>query len=551
MAINKKLIHFKNFSDFNSKKLSANENNTQYTLGIEGAVTNGSPDILYQSICYIKDAKKMWTHGTLYSYYDDNISYLTTSNIKTLGGQSLVGSGDLPIPDHTHTLSQIKDLPEGTYVDSGIIYVPNGSLLVGGNTLLFNDGIITKSILSNGYNFDTDTKLELDKDTKRLRLKYNLADETLIEEYPLMSDIDAKVQKLMTDTELKFFCIEPVTVTINGEATTYDANTLVDIFLRVSDTFEVTTTSNSSIASLYAWPGALGTYYEWLEGINLFDGVLFNMNNEDLYTKWSQGNQGLYHVQFAQYKNCVFWSDLEYISDVAKRTNYTLYYSSELPLCYSTIPDNTFKAFYFAYNVTCDPNWSNPAYKESFAKATWATQVFSYYGMHSIGIFDMSTSDFNIVLPKDCRGLCYHAPNILNIGVLDAVNTTNFGAKSGSWRDAFADCTCLQNLYIINLKVNLNISWSPINQESIYFIVNRAANTNKITISLSPYTYYGLSQETKDLAASKNITLELITSNYLEDKRLTAINLTGDGKTYLSSDGTYKEMDFEWEYITN
>ena len=273
------------------------------------------------------------------------------------------------------------------------------------------------------------------------------------------------------------------------------------------------------------------------------------MNNEELYTKWSQVNQGLYHVQFAQYKNCVFWSDLEYISDVAKRTNYTLYYSSELPLCYSTIPDNTFKAFYFAYNVTCDPNWSNPAYKESFAKATWATQVFSYYGMHSIGIFDMSTSDFNIVLPKDCRGLCYHAPNILNIGVLDATNTTNFGAKSGSWRDAFADCTCLQNLYIINLKVNLNVSWSPINQESIYFIVNRAANTKNITISLSPYTYYGLSQETKDLAASKNITLELITSNYLEDKRLTAINLTGDGKAYLSSDGTYKEMDFEWEYL--
>lgn len=367
----------------------------------------------------------------------------------------------------------------------------------------------------------------------------------------LQGVIDSKIKKLMKDTEIKFFCIEPVTIVISGETTTYSANTLVDVFLKSIDDFEVITTSNKSISSLYAWPGALGTYYEWLEGVNLFDGILFNMNNEELYTKWSQGNQGLYHVQFAQYKNCVFWSDLEYISDVAKRTNYTLYYSSELPLCYSTIPDNTFKAFYFAYNVTCDPNWSNPAYKESFAKATWATQVFSYYGMHSIGIFDMSTSDFNIVLPKDCRGLCYHAPNILNIGVLDATNTTNFGAKSGSWRDAFADCTCLQNLYIINLKVNLNISWSPINQESIYFIVNRAANTNKITISLSPYTYYGLSQETKDLAASKNITLELITSNYLEDKRLTAINLTGDGKTYLSNDGTYKEMDFEWEYITN
>lgn len=99
--------------------------------------------------------------------------------------------------------------------------------------------------------------------------------------------IDSKVQKLMTDTELKFFCIEPVTVVISSESNTYEANTLVDIFLKTTDEFEVIPTSNSSISSLYAWPGALGTYYEWLEGVNLFDGVLFNMNNEDLYTKWS------------------------------------------------------------------------------------------------------------------------------------------------------------------------------------------------------------------------------------------------------------------------
>ena len=363
--------------------------------------------------------------------------------------------------------------------------------------------------------------------------------------------ITAEAIKFSSNTQLKFYCVEPVTVVIGEDVEEFPANTLVSKTLKATDMFSIVPTSDNSILTLDAWPGPLQQWYSWLDGVSLFSNIIFNMNVEELYTKWNQGHQGQYHVQFAQYKNCIFWSDLAYISDVAKRTNYTLYYSNEMPLCYSQIPDNTFKSFYLAYNVTSDPNWSNPVYKESFSKATWATQVFSYYGMHSIGIFDMSTDDFNIVLPKDCRGLCYHAPNILNIGVLDATNTTNFGAKSGSWRDAFANCTCLQNLYIINLKVNLNISWSPINQESIYFIVNRAVNTNKITISLSPYTYYGLSQETKDLAASKNITLELITSNYLEDKRLTAINLTGDGKTYLSSDGTYKEMDFEWEYITN
>ena len=66
MAIEKRFIHFKRFSDFNSKKLSANEANTQYTVGVSGAIQNGEPDILYQSYVWIKDTKQQWTHGQLY-----------------------------------------------------------------------------------------------------------------------------------------------------------------------------------------------------------------------------------------------------------------------------------------------------------------------------------------------------------------------------------------------------------------------------------------------------------------------------------------------------
>ena len=87
MAINKKLIHFKNFSDFNSKKLSANENNTQYTVGINGAVTNGSPDILYQSICYIKDTKQQWIHGQL---YDGSVSQAQLNH--TINSKVFIGT---------------------------------------------------------------------------------------------------------------------------------------------------------------------------------------------------------------------------------------------------------------------------------------------------------------------------------------------------------------------------------------------------------------------------------------------------------------------------
>lgn len=335
--------------------------------------------------------------------------------------------------------------------------------------------------------------------------------------------VEALYTKLNSNTVLGFYCIEDVTILINGIAKTYPANSNVEVTFIEGDTFEIIPTSDKSILQLNAFPGALGTYYPWLEGVKQFSNILFDMNNVDFYSKWSQGNQGSYQVQFAQYTNCIFWSDNGYVSDVNKRTNYTLYYTSQLPLCYSTIPDNTFKAFFLAFGVNNDPNWGNTVYRESFAKATWATQAFSYYGARTIGIFGHDDPDFNIILPKDCRGLMYASTAIENAGTFDAINTTNFGAKSGSWRDAFGSCSSLRNLYIKNLKVSLNVSWSPLEYDSIAFIIEKAANTNAITISVSPYTYNLLGPADFELAASKNITIELLTTNYIEDRRLSAI----------------------------
>lgn len=326
-------------------------------------------------------------------------------------------------------------------------------------------------------------------------------------------------KKLNSNTVLGFYCIEDVTIVINGISKTYPANSNVEVTFIEDDIFEIIPTSDNSILSLTAFPAALGTFYPWLEGVAQFSNILFDMNAEDMYSKWSQGQQGMYHVQSAQYANCIFWSDNPYISEVTKRTNYTLTNTSQLPLCYSTIPDNTFKTFYLAGGVVSDPNWANQAYLDSFAKATWATQVFSYYGARTVGLPELSI----ITLPKDCRGLMFYARNVENAGTFDAINTTNFGAKSGSWRDAFGYCNSLRRLYINNLKVNLNVSWSPIDYDSIYYIISEATNTNAITISVSPYTYNLLDTSDFELAASKNITIELLTSNYVEDRRLSAI----------------------------
>jgi hypothetical protein len=344
--------------------------------------------------------------------------------------------------------------------------------------------------------------------------------------------LESVYKTLSSSTTLKFYCVEDVTIVTNGVSKTYPGNSSVEISFANDDVWEIIPTSNNSILALNAFPGALGTFYPWLEGVKQFSNILFDMNDEDMYTKWNQNNQGAYQVQFAQYANCIFWSDMTYVHEITKRTNYTLYYSAQLPLCYSNIPDNTFRAFFLAFGVNNDPNWGNPVYKESFSKATWATQAFSYYGARTIGIFGHDDPAFNIVLPKDCRGLFCEATAVENAGTFDAINVTNFGAKSGSWRDAFRMCYSLKNLYIKNLTVSLNVSWSPLNYESIYFIISNAANTKKITISVSPYTYNLLSQSDFELAASKNIVIELLTANYVEDKRLSDIAKKAD-KTYV------------------
>ena len=390
--------------------------------------------------------------------------------------------------------------------------------------ILNEDGTLFKDSIEAAIDV-TEAKIAAHSDNSEIHvtLEEKEAWSNITEGYATEEYVKNLYTTLNSNTVLAFYCIEDVTIVINNISTVYPANSNVEVRLVEGDSFEIIPTSNNSILSLNAFPSALGTFYPWLEGVAQFSNILFDMNDEAMYSKWSQGNQGAYHVQTAQYVNCIFWSDNPYISDVSKRTNYTLTHTSQLPLCYSTIPDNTFKAFYLAFGVNSDPNWANQAYKDSFAKATWATQVFSYYGARVIGIVGHDAPAFNITLPKDCRGLMYDARDTEAAGTFDAINTTNFGAKSGSWREAFGECCSLRRLYIKNLKVSLNISWSPIDYNSIYYIISAAANTSSITISLSPYTYNLLSQSDFDLAASKNITIALITTNYVEDRRLSAI----------------------------
>lgn len=88
-----------------------------------------------------------------------------------------------------------------------------------------------------------------------------------------------------TSLQLKFYCVEPVQLVVNSFSTTYEANSVINVYFKDGDVFEVIPTSSSSIMTLDAWPGTLNYFYPWLEGVQVFNNIIFDMNAEDMYTK--------------------------------------------------------------------------------------------------------------------------------------------------------------------------------------------------------------------------------------------------------------------------
>ena len=54
-----------------------------------------------------------------------------------------------------------------------------------------------------------------------------------IVEFKTKEHYDLEFEKLKTSTNLRFYCIEPVTIQINNETTTYPANSYVNLNLNI------------------------------------------------------------------------------------------------------------------------------------------------------------------------------------------------------------------------------------------------------------------------------------------------------------------------------
>jgi hypothetical protein len=119
-------INTSNISKLSNKKISNNENDSSYTIGLSGNVYQGKPEIFYTDIIYIQDSQQIWTHGVLYN---------CMSNTK---------STDADLTDNNIDDREIKDLLDIS---------TNKRIYIKGHTdaIYTNDGDTVSSVLDELY----------------------------------------------------------------------------------------------------------------------------------------------------------------------------------------------------------------------------------------------------------------------------------------------------------------------------------------------------------------------------------------------------------------
>lgn len=106
-----KLIHCKTYSTFNSKKLSAQVENTSYTVGVDGSRNTGTPEINYQDIVFIQDTAQIWTHGKLYE--NTTYSFSGGTNGFTVTSHNGSKSGEPTTVKVTPSIANASDAASG------------------------------------------------------------------------------------------------------------------------------------------------------------------------------------------------------------------------------------------------------------------------------------------------------------------------------------------------------------------------------------------------------------------------------------------------------
>jgi len=78
---NKAFKYIDSLTVFNTKKVATIEGNTEYAIG-DSVPVIGTPEILWENICFIENEKLIWTHGVFYN--EDEFTPFTNAEIEAM-----------------------------------------------------------------------------------------------------------------------------------------------------------------------------------------------------------------------------------------------------------------------------------------------------------------------------------------------------------------------------------------------------------------------------------------------------------------------------------
>lgn len=166
-----KAHHIETLSEFNSLKFSYDSTNTHYFTGGTSTIVEGTPDILYTDIAYIKPLSCIYTHAKIYPCpvleYDNtptanSTNLVNSGNIKNAIDGAISGKQDTLTFDSTPTANSTNPVTSGgikAAIDSAIGGVPNALKQVDLTTYQGTDGEIvqhtgaTTANYVNGWNY--------------------------------------------------------------------------------------------------------------------------------------------------------------------------------------------------------------------------------------------------------------------------------------------------------------------------------------------------------------------------------------------------------------
>ena len=243
-----------------------------------------------------------------------------------------------------------------------------------------------------------------------------------------------------------------------------------------------------------------------ISGINNQNLIVQSFDIQDLTTvlNTQQGNRALYVAAGAVYNEKTGFYELNGLTDITEEQMRAIY--NNIGISRQNDCVNSYRGVIIRTNIP----WASAmgGFIDSFdTRAICVDNSF-------IEVFAFRFKDSEVVYPT---GLQYAFRNMVKlkkiIGIIDCINIKNSNSRL-SFTDTFSNCPILENVLIKSLPLDISFKDSPLlSLESLRYLINNAANTSPITVTVHADVYDKIQDEGQvdwhaliETAAAKQIT---------------------------------------------